>query len=145
MSKECFRCGVRKSIDDFYAHPQMADGHLGKCKECTKLDARSNRVNNREHYREYELARFKTAKRKQNVIELQRRRRLSDTERKDVARQRVRHALNRGSLVRKPCELCGSATTEAHHEDYQKPLDVRWLCRRCHGFIHAPRLLPHYA
>lgn len=40
--KVCFKCRVEKAIDDFYKHPKMADGHLGKCKECTKLDV-SNR------------------------------------------------------------------------------------------------------
>jgi len=37
-TKKCFKCGVTKSLDDFYAHPQMADGHLNKCVKCTKKD-----------------------------------------------------------------------------------------------------------
>ncbi len=38
-TKICFKCGVDQSLDDFYAHPQMGDGHLNKCKECTKIDS----------------------------------------------------------------------------------------------------------
>ena len=36
MMKKCIRCGNDKELDDFYAHPQMLDGHLNKCKECCK-------------------------------------------------------------------------------------------------------------
>ncbi len=42
-----------------------------------------------------------------------------------------------GDLVAKPCEVCGSRPSVAHHDDYAKPLDVRWLCRSCHGRWHA--------
>ena len=43
-TKKCFKCGVIKPLSDFYCHPQMNDGHLNKCKECTKIDA-INRYN----------------------------------------------------------------------------------------------------
>lgn len=36
--KKCFKCGIEKPITDFYVHPKMGDGHLGKCKDCTKRD-----------------------------------------------------------------------------------------------------------
>jgi hypothetical protein len=38
--KECFKCGVSKSLDSFYKHKKMKDGHLNKCIDCTKKDVR---------------------------------------------------------------------------------------------------------
>lgn len=39
--KTCFRCRKAKRLDQFYEHPMMADGRLGKCAECTRADARA--------------------------------------------------------------------------------------------------------
>ena len=56
------------------------------------------------------------------------------------ANSAVQIAIKAGLLERRPCErvyswsgrTCGRTPTHAHHEDYSKPLDVVWLCVRCH-------------
>ena len=46
---------------------------------------------------------------------------------KKAARRAVCYAISTGRLVKQPCEVCGSKAW-AHHDDYTKPLEVRWLC-----------------
>lgn len=48
----------------------------------------------------------------------------------------VGKAIADGLLEKLPCEICGKQTAEAHHEDYDKPLDVIWLCKKHHGERH---------
>lgn len=129
--KKCFKCGVEKEIDEFYKHPQMGDGHLGKCKECTRRDSAERYENRRSYIREYERKRFQDPSRKEKAIQYQRASRQRNPE-KWNARKETAYAIKSGRLRRMPCELCGSATTQAHHTDYLKPLDVQWLCFKCH-------------
>ena len=45
-------------------------------------------------------------------------------------------AVNRGLITRQPCEVCGADQTDAHHDDYSRPMAVRWLCRKHHKDLH---------
>jgi len=57
---------------------------------------------------------------------------------------KVAYAIKKGIISRKPCEICGTSSKtkngqpniEAHHDDYNKPLSVRWLCRKHHRIWH---------
>ena len=56
--------------------------------------------------------------------------------RKDTARSYAGVYLRRGLLKPKPCEFCGSVEVQMHHDDYDQPLVVRWLCAWCHNLLH---------
>lgn len=59
---------------------------------------------------------------------------------KKAAANAVNNAVRDGRLVRQPCEFDGpecSGRVEAHHEDYSRPLNVRWLCVAHHKARHV--------
>jgi len=59
------------------------------------------------------------------------------------ARQAVRRAVKAGKLDKPArCQLCGTSperreSLHAHHHDYSKPLEVEWLCKKCHSKEHV--------
>ncbi len=90
------------------------------------------------------------ARRVQRIVEPETGRRYSETARRWKDRNpakakahvpvwdTLRTALRNGSVVRPDsCENCGiSCVPHGHHDDYAKPLDVRWLCAKCHAAVH---------
>lgn len=135
MKKKCFKCKRIRLLDQFYPHKQMKDGHLNKCKSCTKRDIKERYDNpiTRERIREYERMRFKTPERKIKVLEYQRNRR-KNFPGKYKARQEA------GKLEKKPCELCGNEKGQAHHTDYRKHITVKWLCFKHHREAHGQKV-----
>jgi hypothetical protein len=134
--KRCFKCGVEKPVDSFYRHSKMADGRLGKCKECTKVDVGTNYRAHRMQYAEYERLRFQRPERRKKAVEYHRNSVTKNPE-KAAARTAVGNAVRDGRLLKKPCQTCGNAKSEAHHPDYSMPLDVIWLCRMHHLEQHG--------
>ena len=138
-TKICFKCKKRKRLTSFYKHSMMGDGHLNKCKECTKRDVREHRQNS-ERSREYDRERYRNnPARKAYTARVGHRWRKKHPKRARAQRL-VAYAIRTGKITRQPCEACGTAKNiHAHHDDYNNPLDVRWLCARCHAAYHRKK------
>jgi len=137
VAKVCFKCKQEKPLSKFYKHKMMADGHLNKCKECTKIDVRKHRIINIDKIREYDRARGSSKERIARNVVRQRAYRENNRE-KYIARERAGRALEKGIIKRSPCEVCGiDKRIEMHHEDYSKPLEVVFLCSLHHKRVHG--------
>lgn len=126
-------------MTDFYAHPQMADGHLGKCKDCTKNDMRVDRQT-KPRVREYDRERASLPHRVLLRQRITKRWRAQHPERAR-AHKKTAHAIKDGSLIAPArCEGCGlNKRLDKHHPDYSKPLLVVWLCKPCHAIADKIR------
>lgn len=125
--KKCNRCNQDKQTPDFHMHSAM-------CKKCRSLhdkvrDPRSKCKNNsdaaRARKRRWQKANYDPMK--------------------NSARNAVRTAIEYGRLTKPDeCSVCGLgakrsdgvSAIQAHHDDYAKPLDVMWLCPKCHKKRH---------
>ena len=131
--KICFKCGEGKPLSEFYRHKQMADGHLNKCKSCSRKDVKENREKNIDYYREYDVKRgnrqgYDYVRNYRNEFPM-----------KYAAHTLIGNRVRDGKIKRpEACESCGcsSDSMHAHHDDYALPLLVRWLCPPCHSNWH---------
>ena len=145
MEKQCFKCHETKSISEFYAHPAMSDGHLGKCKTCAKRDVseRIDRLRSSPKWMASERERCRIKQARYRMLGTAAPATKESREKWEVknghkrkAEQMASNAQKRG-LLKKPddCQNCGASGVELekHHPDYSKPLEVQWLCTKCHG------------
>lgn len=133
--KKCSKCEKIQPITEFYPHEQCRDKHTNICKSCEQIRHREYylknkakvalinknwRINNPEKHRKSSFESIKKWK-KHNVEAAK-------------AHQLVNnHILRKKNLVPINCEKCGDVTKlQAHHEDYSKPFDIMWLCKKCH-------------
>ena len=131
MEKKCFKCEEVKPLTDFYKHPSMSDGRVNKCKECNKKDVSKNRGDKIEFYREYDR---KRGNRQDPSYTPEYRAKYPN---KYKAHTMVNNAIRDGRLFKMSCEKCNETkAVHAHHDDYLKPLNVRWLCAVHHKQWH---------
>lgn len=131
--KTCFKCGEVKPLTEYYKHGQMKDGHLNKCKTCAKQDVHTHRhdSSSREKILSYDRERGN-----RQSIEY-RNKYKAEYPKKYKAHCMINNAVRNKKLFREPCEICGKENTHGHHDDYDKPLNVRWLCAEHHRQWHA--------
>ena len=139
-SKVCFKCNIEKPLDEFYKHSQMRDGHVNKCKLCNLNDVNDNRLKNIDKIREYDRQRAKNPERSKKAAEISKRWRNAD-KRRSQCHNAVTKAIRKGILIVENCCRCGAEKTYAHHESYDRPLDVQWYCQQCHKQRHKEMVL----
>lgn len=148
--KMCRECNIEKPLLDFYSHKGMKDGHLNKCKECVKLRiekyAKLNVEKKKEWCRNYansKKGKAKSAKYLSTEYGKTVKLRASENYKKRYplkvkANHFVAYAIECGNLIKPSvCSECKSESKlEGHHDDYTKPLVIRWLCIPCHKQWH---------
>jgi len=77
----------------------------------------------------------KEIKRKAALSMLNRKYKLDNPE-KTQAHIIINRLIKKGLIFRGICEKCGEGDAQAHHDDYNFPLKIRWLCRTHHGEFH---------
>ena len=142
-ARQCCECGEVKALSEYYA------SYRSRCKDCVKAQAKRNRLQKLDHYQAYDRQRGNLPHRVEARLAYQkteagksasykasvRWKRLNPVKR--AAHVAVYDAVRFGKLKRQACEVCGATKSVcAHHDDYSKPLDVRWLCRQCHADWH---------
>ena len=109
----------------------MKDGYFAKCKECIKRRVRDNRESKIDYYREYDRKRGN--RQTKEYFDSWK----SKYPNKYKAETMVGNAIRDKKLFKEPCEVCGTEERlHAHHDDYLKPLNVRWLCASHHRQWH---------
>jgi len=158
MEKKCKGCGEVKEFSAFYKLKGNSDGLSGKCKECIKARVRENRALRVDQYREYDRKRFQEDPRvKERHLRYQKtdagKKSMNKSKKKWIEnnkeKRKTHHAVNNavrdGKLIKpKDCQVCGKIENRihGHHENYDNPLDVIWVCSKCHTVLHKNRSCP---
>lgn len=140
--KKCPKCGLIKEFSDFGTNRHELIGLHCTCLECCRHGYKkyySNNDNKKKVLEKQSLYNSLPERRNTKNKRLRELRKLHPVKYK--ARYTLNHSVASGKIVKKPCEVCGANMAEAHHDDYSKPLEVRWLCPRHHDAFHAEQRL----
>lgn len=138
MIKKCFKCQQFKPLDEFYVHPRMGDGHLNKCKDCTRNDTmiRTNELMNDPIWVEKEKrrarAKYHRLQYKEKHKPTPEAKRLTMVRYKEKYPEKIRAASVSGKL--KPIIKGNHLHHWSYNEDHFK--DCIELSERDHNFLH---------
>ena len=109
----------------------MADGYLNKCKVCVSKYYKENKERYRRLNKEWRDSH------RDKLIGYTNKHR-DKYRNATLSRSKLGNSIRAGKVLRKKsCEECGEeCVTHGHHFDYNKPLDVVWMCRTCHVNWH---------
>lgn len=135
--KQCTVCHEVKPLDDFHRNARSKDGRDHRCRACKSIRSKAHYHGDPER-KERRIASVKAYQAGPGRMKANATKSAYQTRhaKKRAAHNAVRNALRRGELTRGPCECCGAEKAVGHHDDYDRPLDVRWLCERCHKAWH---------
>jgi hypothetical protein len=141
LTKRCSICKEDKPVTEFSPCKNLRLGVACWCKPCNAKRTREYRARNIEKVRASERLRASTERHRQINNAATHRYKL-----KNKSKRRASGFINRGiadgSIVRPvACETrgCIAVKLNAHHDDYSKPFDVRWLCVLCHREFHSKK------
>jgi len=133
MEKKCSKCKTKKDIDKFHKDAFHLYGRHSWCKDCRrKMDRERDKLPSRVK----KSKQYQTSKRGRSLANKRRIDNYAKNPKKDIAKRLIYQAIECGKLERQPCEVCSNPISLGHHDDYDKPLVVRWLCHTHHAEVH---------
>lgn len=139
-TKNCYMCKKKRSLRMFYSSKHTTTGLRSECKNCSKdynqrpEVKKSKALQSRRSYTT-EKSRIREAQPKTKAMRKRIHQRRKHTV-NFISRQITFLAVKAGIIKRTPCEVCGAKKVQGHHDNYYKPLEVRWLCPKHHGEFH---------
>ena len=133
--RRCCRCGQAKPLEEFHRDRAQSLGRDYRCKQCAAAyrQTTERKISNRQANKRYR----QTTKGRMSARQANEKKRRWPKENRVKAK--TNWAVARGLLARPNfCSLCGgNGKILAHHPDYDKPLEVIWVCYPCHHLLHA--------
>lgn len=133
--KLCRDCNSTLQNEFFHKREASIDGLSAKCKKCqSKYDkSRLNKPSRVAARNAYALTGEGIASANKSKSLWAKRNPLKHQAITDAG-----NAIRNGKIKKEPCEICGAwSSLHAHHDDYSKPLSIRWLCSKHHRSWHA--------